>query len=612
MSTDLPVLRAPESDLPALVTPPAAVEEPAPGTHEGWATFAATNEVRGLAVSAAGEVWLATAGGAVRWRSGERFTRYGSEHGLCGNALAGVAVDGEGRPWVLDARGAVSFLDAQRWRAFALDALVSCLEVDNDGGVWLGTPTGLLRVGAGPVPDVDLRLPFAGADLDGEPPRRIAVTDAARPWMCGPRGLFEWEDDGRWRRRSHRSGILALCASGGVLWLGTVDGLFGVDLDDGSVTRYLGRPTTALAPAPGGVWAATPGEIGRLLDGNWTPAADKLPGLVTALAALDTDDICVATESGLWQGGLERFRPWSTQAPPDATGSDGTFGGLVQALATATEDREAIVWAGTATGLFALRPDTRGCRQMAERRLRDVSALTADDDRLYVGSWHAGLRVVRDGRLDKATILAEPVIAVAHGARGEPSYAATPEAIFEIDPREREGPGVRRLLDAEELSHEAVPQALCVSVGGRIWIGTSGGLFLFTRDSGPRLIRGELTGADVRALLGDPEEPTDMFIATARGLYHGTDENWFAVGPLRDAEITALVADPARRTVWVGTAGGLIRLVRDQEGWAPVDRFDCATSGLAGDRVSALAVDADGRLWAGSQSGLSSYESGDE
>jgi ligand-binding sensor domain-containing protein len=171
---------------------------------------------------------------------------------------------------------------------------------------------------------------------------------------------------------------------------------------------------------------------------------------------------------------------------------------------------------------------------------------------------------------------------------------------------------VRHVLDAEELSHGVVPRALCVSGTGEVWIGTSGGLFVFTHDAGPTLVRGDLTGADVRALMSGPQDARNMFVGTARGLYHGAGEDWLPVDQLGDVEITALAVGRRGRPLWVGTAGGLVGLVRDHDGWAPAYRFDCATSGLAGDRVSALAVDGRGRLWAGSPSGLSSYDPGDE
>jgi hypothetical protein len=75
---DLPALRLDDRDLPVALAPERAREEPVSPIHEGWSTHASQLEVRGLAMSADGELWAATAGGVLRWRSHDRFVRSGS------------------------------------------------------------------------------------------------------------------------------------------------------------------------------------------------------------------------------------------------------------------------------------------------------------------------------------------------------------------------------------------------------------------------------------------------------------------------------------------------------------------------------------------------------
>ena len=96
--TDLPALRVDDRDLPIPVSDLKPLHEQATAEYPGWSNLAGQRHIAALTADPnRGDLWLATAGGLLRWRSGlDRFTRYTSEHGLPGNSMSAMAVAGSG------------------------------------------------------------------------------------------------------------------------------------------------------------------------------------------------------------------------------------------------------------------------------------------------------------------------------------------------------------------------------------------------------------------------------------------------------------------------------------------------------------------------------------
>jgi ligand-binding sensor domain-containing protein len=155
-----------------------------------------------------------------------------------------------------------------------------------------------------------------------------------------------------------------------------------------------------------------------------------------------------------------------------------------------------------------------------------------------------------------------------------------------------------------------VIRALCYQpadggAAATLWIGTSRGLvgwqpalqlWTFPPDA--------LAAARVHALALDPRDGR-LWAGTAAGLY--SQHAWRRHA---DDDVRALAFGPA--ALWVGTARGLARWDAPTGGGflaaAPAARLTAATSGLAADEVTALAVRDDGagwELWVGSPLGVS-------
>ncbi|HSH80384.1 MAG TPA: hypothetical protein VLA19_17795, partial [Herpetosiphonaceae bacterium] len=352
-----------DDNLPVLVSGGGPEHDQVPAeAFPAWSTIAGQQHIRAAVVAPGGELWLATTGGMLRWSADLlSYSRYGSEHGLPGNAMHRVAVDGSGQVWVISASGALYFLDGARWRAYGAlcHTPLTGLSLDLARGLWVTGSEGVWRV------DSERKAPWAVPDPPDmthrvSAPHALAVGRADDIWLASTRGLFHY-DGVTWKGPREFVGILSLVREGASLWLGTAHGLRRIDLDRGElVTRpeWPAGPTAALCPAPGGVWAAIGTTTGRATATSWRSVRGKLQSRVTALAPARPDDVWIATQSGLWRGSSGGVEPQATAAAPDAIQSAGMGGQVtalgtgVQALVTQQDASGTLLWIGTSRGAF--------------------------------------------------------------------------------------------------------------------------------------------------------------------------------------------------------------------------------------------------------------------
>ncbi len=196
--------------------------------------------------------------------------------------------------------------------------------------------------------------------------------------------------------------------------------------------------------------------------------------------------------------------------------------------------------------------------------------------------------------------------------------------------------------------------ALTMDAGGALWVGTGAGLVRCTRDQPDAhcttfTTRDGLSDDIVRSLSWDREHR--LWIGTGRGVSCFADGQFTTYGPLEGLTSPAInvVYHDREGTLWVGAIGGLYRfhegrfqryarheglpteglmsvlsIFQDPEGdlWLGTDagglvqfrepRFRAFTpnEGLAGWSPIAVAADAGGTLWVGTESGLSRFAAG--
>ena len=311
---DLPV-PVRDDDLPIPVAIPQ--QEIVSAKYPDWTNWASQGHVRGLAMdSRRGELWLATGGGVLRWRTElDRFTRYGSEHGLPGNAVKAVTVGGTGQVWAVHDRGGLSYLDGETWCPYQplWEASISCLHVAPNGQLWLGSE-GTIYALHSPSEAPMQEIPFAGI-----PPRALAVTDGGELWLCNAEGVYKHQEHD-WVRYTSQPDILTLACQGQNLWLGTVEGLLRVDLSTGELAPAGTWPRSeisALAPAAQGVWAACERYVGLATETGWMPIKGKACDRITSLAPAGDGGVWMGTHSGLQHGSRDSIRFHLTESPPD-------------------------------------------------------------------------------------------------------------------------------------------------------------------------------------------------------------------------------------------------------------------------------------------------------
>jgi signal transduction histidine kinase/ligand-binding sensor domain-containing protein len=505
---------------------------------------------------------------------------WSSEDGLPAGQITALAQTREGYLWVGTWFGLARF-DGTRFVVFNLAntpelpyEAISALAVDKvDGALWIGTTRGLLR--------------YRGGHFE-----RLSPSDRMERWdiselVAPARGGVWVRSDHKvaWRSSSSENwSLLQPLPEGerpkgmwesddGVLEVMTSRRICRVDCD-GSITGLTEKWATndvLTGGAPrdrrGNSWVATGRELRRLTNGKWTTLR-LLPDRRFPMDWFWEDRsgaMWVAhNEDGLWR--------YSERGPQKIELGARDAG---QAVGCLFEDREGHIWAGTARGLFQLRP----------RLFRTYSA---EDGLPHAECWSVAPHP--DGSVWVET---EKGL-----ARIEGEYVR----VFEDEPSRNP---VKSVLADDE---------------GRLWMGNMHngvtcwrpGLetnrFWLSRRSGP-------SGVSLNAL----------YLDRARRVWAGTSHGamWFENGhPAATFGAHDLPTDEIRAihqaqdgTFWFGTSKkGVIRW-RGVTGETASDsvsnvmRFTKA-DGLADDRVFCFHEDGQGAVWIGTHGGLSRWKNG--
>jgi signal transduction histidine kinase/ligand-binding sensor domain-containing protein len=562
-----------------------------------------------IALAVAPRLYGATAGDAF---PGYVYTTWTTEDGLPSAAITSMAQDAEGYLWLASAGGLVRF-DGVRFVSWQQlggpaipDAAVRSILTSRDGSLWLGFRDvgGISRIHNGRVqsyPPVD-GLPIGSI-------RTLFEDSEGTVWAGGASGLARLRD-GRWEQllEAHglpeattvdnlyqaRNGDLFAATSAGVLLRNRARDLF----EPTESGTYRGLDVTE--DMAGSIWVGghlrpfTP-----LKTTNWSlsPPSNEWGALYGYSLLRDGQGrLWVAT---LGQGLLHVPSPrWGDGAAVQLfTRKQGLANDRAVCL---LEDREGGIWIGTQGGLTRLTEvGERPVKIRAESAGRTVRAvaMTADGS-LWTGT-EAGLHQLRNGTskwYGVADGLPSDTIRVLHAGADATLWIATAR-----------GPA---RLSADMVTPLALPPGIRLDRVEAMTTDPDGGLWLCDFRGIYRWVRGHLTPMKVGSGVVRTTPASSAFTDSLGRVWigfsggglvvreNGTFRNYSSAEGLSGGAVRVIHED-AGGTIWVGTFEGISRF--DNGRFVSIDR----DNGLPGHAITAIQDDPHhGHLWIGTDAGL--------
>ena len=421
------------------------------------------------------------------------------------------------------------------------------------------------------------------------------------------------------------------------LWLGTLGGGLSVYRNGGIETTYTtadGLPSNWVTrieeDGSGALVAITRNGAARLANDRFVPLAKdgNLPGPITSIIPDGNDRLWgIAANRALciWKNGA-----WERLADGGPTSTD-----------AAAVDSKGRLWS---TGLGTLwlhdRETWTAYPLPGEFQGRVANMAAASDGTLWLAFHRQGLCGFKDGRFitpkPAAGFTHDQVETVASTSDGQlwvtsangfyrmavshirPSLVDDPAApsvsnilggIVETSPGEfliaTQGSGfyrwrdghATRLSDDPALAAGAYGNAVVKAADGTIWMGAKNGLYELKPDG--TMLKHPMPGDPNDEIWALADYPDGLWVGTGFGRLHRLADGKFeTIDYGGDAEPIKAFARGADGTFWVGTRGnGLYRLSAGH--W---ERFD-RRSGLLSDIIRFLYLDAEDRLWVGSDGG---------
>ncbi|REG27129.1 C4-dicarboxylate-specific signal transduction histidine kinase [Archangium gephyra] len=489
------------------------------------------SNLRRLLPARDGSLWITTAGHGLLRLSQGHFQVWKAGDGLGSDHVDALAEDAAGNLWVASQGGLLRWDGSafQKGPAFAdTPSRVLSLALDRDGGLWAGTLNGLVyRLREGrmhPVPE---------ASLPGTPIGVLLVDRPGTLWVGSTdRGLLRLAHGQRSVLETpsglEGDAILALLEDAeGNLWVGTESrGLH--RLEDGLFSPY-GRPEGVVhdmmaalhESRDGGLWFATQGGgVTRLKQGemtHWTTREGLPSNRVLSIAE--------ARDGGLWLGtqrGVSRWRAGRL------TRSLGEAEGLHGGVRTVHEDEQGTLWAGTHLGLA--RWSGKRFELLSPRDGWPGASITVLHPRaaggFWVGSGNGGLGFVREGRFvplaSAETPLTGSILTLHEEAEGTLWIGSTAGLT-----RWKAG-RFTRFTRAEGLFDDAIFQAL-PDGRGNLWLGCNKGVFRVSQEELDAVAEGRL--ARVRSRLHGTDDgmrsPECNAVGWPSGLRSRDGRLWF-------------------------------------------------------------------------------------
>jgi signal transduction histidine kinase/ligand-binding sensor domain-containing protein len=502
--------------------------------------------------------------------------------------------------------------------------------------------------------------------------RSIAQTTDGYIWLGTGFGLFRFDGAraGLWHPPLNGEQLpsnFVLClhvARDGTLWIGTMEGL--VSWRDGSLTRYPDLVGSAIASIledhDGTVWVGSyslgpPGKLCAIVGTNvhCYGLSGVLGKEVGALYEDSHDVLWVAGRDGVW-----RWRPGS---PRFYHVPFGTF--LVQDLGEAADGALLIPLRGRLARFEGGKLETQSPYPAPARNADGTTLLRDRDGGVWIGTVGAGVLHVHNGRADafsQADGLSGNIVTSLFEDREGDVWVATLGGLDRFH-----NCAIATYAEHEGLGTIPGWGSVVATQDGSIWIGTDDGLrmwnhgevtiygraddyksqsrtvwlpvhFVSDRELGDHVsvsVFGDRAGrvlvstpyafgymengrfVSIRGVPGglvysvDQDRQGNLWIANQdKGLLRLSNDktvqriSWASIGHTDGAQ--SLAADRSTDGLWLGFNGGGVAYLSDGQ----IKQSYARTEGLGNGRVSALYIDTDDTVWAGTVGGLSRIKNG--
>lgn len=537
------------------------------------------SDVRDLAWTNNGDLWIATFGGGALRMRGEEFEVFDRERGLTGDEVYQIHLSSDGSVWFATLSGVSRLRDGafKSWTAadgLAADRTIKIAESD-DGRLWFSSLTGGLSV------------------FDGE---NFLVVDTGNGLDSPQVHLLT---------RDKQLGIIAGTADGALLQL--------ADEGMASPIRRRNRMIVEelLRDRDGNLW------IGSYGTGLWRLTADgREDNFALGDAHEHVFDLYEDVKGNLWVSttdGLLRVRDSKFLALGNSEGlADTTF--------VVTEDSKGRIWAGTeGRGLFRIGRDGRIDQPVAELSTASVSALLPDaKGGLWVGTFGDGLYRVQAEAIEhygaEAGLSGIQVVALEEGRDGQ-IYVGTNQGTDRFDTATGRAKPIPELAGRKTIH-------LRLGRDGSLWASGNRGLIQYK-------------DGEVRRWTTDDGLPADLVSATHE------DERGVIWVLTRDAKLTRLdgdslftfrdpsyipllsafmILEDSARTLWISGPEGLVALPRDDLDAVArgedvvvrpqhyVERDGLRSAYFLGGFQPAAWAASDNRLWFATSRGLTNFD----
>ena len=524
--------------------------------HQTWVTENGLpqNTVQAIIQTRDGYLWIGTQEGLARF-DGLNFTVFDKKSvpAFKSNDIRFLHEDQQARLWISTSYGLVCFHNGQ-FTSFTEneglpDNSVGPVVEDNSGNVWIGTAGGLTRFENGN---------FKTFTTDQGLTRNVIQVLYARAngaIVVGTSAGFQIFDGDQFTSLHVPADMLPANitsiaeTNSGLLWLGTLDGLYQVDREGRTLTVTLpnSRVSALRIDREGALWIATAGGVARLRGEQ-----------------------------------LETF-----------TTSDGLSSNLVLSL---FEDREGSMWIGTeAGGLNLLKSKKFNTFTTKEGLPSDLVKVIYQDPQggIWIGSNGGGLTLFKNGKFTTWTTrdgLSSDVVLSLAGDTNGVIWIGTPDGLNRLHNGK-----FQTFTFADGLSNDLVRSVL-VDRNGVLWVGTRDGLNSFRDNEFTTFTTKDgLANNFIGALFEDSKG--NLWVGTLGGLSKIKDGKFqtFTTKDGLSSNTVISIYEDAAGDLWIGTNGGGLNRLHG-------GKFNSFT--VAADVIYRILEDKQQNLWCSSNQGI--------